>query len=78
MKVRVKIWYPYVATHKEEIEIDVPDGKDAEDYVYENEEKILEENGAEFDFCALATALDLEYAGARVLKPAAAEKEGSK
>ena len=74
MKVKVEIWYPVESTYREEVEIDVPDGENVEDYIYENQAKILEENGAEVPGGDMVNALDYDYAGVKLLE-AAAEQE---
>ena len=64
MKVAIEIKYPVWSIHVEAIEVDVPEGVDATNWVYEHEKQILEENGAEGD---LSGAIDCGYAGIRLL-----------
>ena len=63
MKMKCKIWYPYQATHEEEIEVEIPEGEDPENYLYEHRQDILEKHGCELQDHDLSTCLDLAYAG---------------
>jgi hypothetical protein len=65
MKVKIKFWYPYWATHRDETEIDVPDDADPEDWICNHKEEILEKKGSEEN---LSYALDVGYAGVEIIK----------
>jgi hypothetical protein len=66
MRVKVKIWYPEHHTVRTECVIEMPDGKNPKDYIYEHFSEILINNGAEdIDW---SNALDVGYAGVKLIK----------
>ncbi len=68
MKVRVHIKYPYWQSHESDEVIDIPEGQDPEDYIYENREEILVKYGCELEPDDLYSALDMEYADVVLLE----------
>lgn len=68
MKVAIHIKYPYWQIHTEDKLIDVPDGIEPEDYIYENREKIIMDAGCELPIDSLDSAIDAGYADVVLLK----------
>jgi len=65
MKVKIKYQYPYTATHEGEAVIEIPDDANPEEWIEDNEYKILEEQGAELD--GLEYAFDMGYAKVTII-----------
>jgi hypothetical protein len=65
MKHKVKIWYPATTTIEDVIEVDIPDNVDPEDWLYDNEENIIEKESNEV---IDPVAFDLNYAGCKLIK----------
>jgi len=68
MKVSVHIKYPYFATYEDDRVIEIPDGVDAEEYIYSNREGILEDTGYDVGDLVLKGALDCGYADVILLE----------
>ena len=64
-KLKCKIWYLYHATHEEEIEVEIPEGENPENYLYEHATDILKKHGCELPDNEISTCLDLSYAGVK-------------
>ena len=63
MKVKAEIWYPEFHTIHKDIEVDVPEGKDPDEYLQENAEEIILSHA---DVTGLRAALDVDYAGIKI------------
>ena len=66
MKIKIKLWYPYYAINEEVIKIDIPDDVDIDEYLFENRQKILINEGAEE--MGLSEQLDVGIAGVKYVK----------
>ena len=64
MKARLKVWWPVQATDEAEIIVDIPDGQDVNDWIADNEGRIVDEvSGEDFD----PKVFDLGLAGIKVI-----------
>jgi hypothetical protein len=61
----VKVWWPYQATAEEVVQVEIPDGVDPEDWLADNEDRLVEE-AAQGEIHP--NAFDLGYAGAKFEK----------
>jgi hypothetical protein len=65
MKRKVKIWFPIWKTYEEEIEVDVPEDEDPENWLHNNDEQIIQDHRlCETD---IESAIDTGYAGAKFI-----------
>jgi len=75
MKRKVKIWFPVQSTYEDEIEVDIPDGENPEEWVRENAVDLIDGHWM-WEGTHLETALDFDAAGAKLLP--APDGEGRK
>jgi hypothetical protein len=69
MKVRAKIRYPYIIDYTDEIEIDVPDDEDVDEWIYDNAVEILRDDGCtDFTDDEIIDMLDCDTAYVKVLE----------
>ena len=68
MKVKCIIKYPTWYITEDEIEVDVPEGADPDDYIYKNFCDIVEKHGCDPLMDVLANAFDVDMAGYEILK----------
>jgi len=60
MKVTVKVKWPTWITEEREVEVDVPDGQDVDDWLYDHEEELIEKTSGE---PIAPSAIEMGYAG---------------
>lgn len=68
MKKKIKLWWPVQTTQEEEIEVDLAEDVDLDDWLLDNEERLIEEASHGDYMNPLSSAIDLGYAGAEFVK----------
>ena len=68
MKKRVKVWWPTQINLEAEVEVDIPDGVDPDNWLYDNAGRLIDEASHGDVDGDISDALDVGYAGAKFLK----------
>jgi hypothetical protein len=68
MKRKIKIWWPVQTTQEEEIEVDIAEGVDLDDWLCYNEERLIEEASHGDHDGPLDYPLDVGSAGAKFVE----------
>ena len=65
MKKIVKVWWPSQITLEAQVEVEIPDGVDPDNWLHENEGRLIEEASHGDIDGDISGALDLGYAGTK-------------
>lgn len=66
MRRKIQIFFPVWSTYEDEIDVDIPDEKDPDDWLYENESNLIE-NHHQCEHEDIANLIDLGYAGSKFI-----------
>jgi hypothetical protein len=68
MKKKIKLWWPVQSMSEEEIEVDIAEGVDPDEWLLDNEERLIEEASQGDHDGPLDIPLDIGSAGAKFVE----------